>query len=90
VIIDVTGVDVIDTMTANHFMQMIRAASLLGAHCVVTGMSPHTARTIVSIGVDLGSIRTLRSLKDGLKHCLHYLHGRSSGAATREEAQWTS
>jgi rsbT co-antagonist protein RsbR len=76
VIIDVTGIDTIDTMTSSHFLGMIRAAELLGAHCVVTGMSPHAAQTMVGLGVDLGSIHTLRSLKQGLEHCLRFLQSR--------------
>ena len=74
VIIDLTGLDVIDTMTASHFSQMVRAAQLLGAHCVITGLSPDLARTLVGLGVDLGELVTLRSLKDGLRHCLIRLH----------------
>ena len=73
VIIDVTGVDDIDTATANSFTQMIRAAQLLGAYCVVTGVSPEAAQTIVDLGVGFTSVPTLRSLKDGLVHCLRRL-----------------
>jgi rsbT co-antagonist protein RsbR len=69
VIVDVTGVDVVDTMTADHLIRMIRAARLLGAYCVLTGLSPDVAQTLVRIGVDLRGIRTLRSLKEGLKSC---------------------
>ena len=74
VIIDVTGIDVLDTMTANHFIQMVRAARLLGTSCVITGVSPQIARTIVEIGIDLDEIDTLRSLKEGLVFCLRKLH----------------
>ena len=52
VIIDVTGIDAIDIMTSNHFLRMIHAAQLLGAHCVVTGMSPDAARTMADLGVE--------------------------------------
>lgn len=69
VIVDVTGVDIVDTMTADHLIRMIRAARLLGAYCVLTGLSPDIAQTLVRIGVDLRGIRTLRSLKEGLKAC---------------------
>lgn len=78
VIIDVTGVDVIDTMTADHFAKMIRGAELLGAHCVVTGLRANLAQTMAAIGVELGGVPTLRSLKEGLKHCLRHI-GRSKG-----------
>jgi rsbT co-antagonist protein RsbR len=73
VIIDVTGVDVVDTMTADHFVKMIKSAQLLGVYCVVTGVSGEIAQTLVRIGVDLGPVKTLRSLKDGLKDCFMYL-----------------
>lgn len=73
VIIDITGVEVVDTMTADHFIKMIKAAGMLGAFCVVTGINPDVAQTLSRIGVDLGGVATLRSLKDGLRHCLAYL-----------------
>lgn len=74
VILDVTGIEVIDTMTANHFVQLIRAVQLLGARCVLTGVSPNIARTVVEIGIDFGTVETLRSLKEGLVYCLRQLH----------------
>jgi len=81
VIVDVTGIDTIDTMTAGHFSQMIRAAQLLGAYCVVTGLSPEIARALVAIGVDLGDVTTLRSLKEGLRHCLLHVHEHERNSA---------
>lgn len=73
VIIDITGVDVVDTMTADHLMQMVKAASFLGAFCVMTGISPELAQTLARIGVDLPRVKTLRSLKDGLEACFERL-----------------
>jgi rsbT co-antagonist protein RsbR len=73
VIIDVTGVDVVDTMTADHFVKMIKSAQLLGVYSVITGVSPDIAQTLVRIGVELGPVKTLRSLKEGLKDCFLYL-----------------
>lgn len=70
VIIDVTGVQVLDTRTADHFLTMVRAASLLGASCVLTGIRPELAQTLVAGGVDLGRVRTLRSLRQGIEACL--------------------
>ena len=70
VIVDLTGVDVVDTMTANHLLQMIRAAALLGAFCVLSGISPLIAQTLVQLDVDLSEIATVRSLKEGLQTCL--------------------
>ncbi|ADO69749.1 STAS domain-containing protein [Stigmatella aurantiaca] len=80
VIIDITGVEVVDTMTANHFIKMVKAARLLGAYCVVTGISPMIAQTLVQIGVDLSEIKTLGSLKEGLRECFLYLRKRLGAA----------
>jgi anti-anti-sigma regulatory factor len=66
VIVDVTGVDVVDTQTADHFINMVRAANLLGAHCMITGVSPQIAQTLTQIGVDLSGIKTLSNLQAGL------------------------
>jgi len=66
VIVDVTGVDVVDTQTADHFIKMVRAANLLGAHCMITGISPQIAQTLTQIGVDLSGIKTLSNLQAGL------------------------
>lgn len=73
VIVDVTGVDIVDTATANHLLQMIRAASLLGAFCVVSGIAPQVAQTLVQLDVDLSTIRTVRNLKEALKECIRHL-----------------
>jgi rsbT co-antagonist protein RsbR len=70
VIVDLTGVDIVDTMTANHLLQMIRAASLLGAFSVLSGISPQIARTLVQLDVGLTEITTVRNLKEALKTCL--------------------
>ena len=75
VIIDITGVDVVDTMTADHFVKMIRAAGMLGAYCVVSGITPEVAQTLVRIGVELDGVRTVRNLKDALKRCFVHLAG---------------
>jgi len=66
VIVDITGVEVVDTQTADHFIKMIRAASLLGVTCMITGIRPQIAQTITQIGIELGGIRTLRNLEAGL------------------------
>jgi rsbT co-antagonist protein RsbR len=73
VIMDITGVDMVDTKTADYFVRIIKAASLLGAHCVLTGIRPAVAQTLVEIGVDLSGITTLRTLRDGLKACMRQM-----------------
>ncbi len=74
IIIDITGVELVDTNTANSMLKMTRAARLLGTMCVLTGIRPEIARTMVQLGVELDGIRTLRSLKDGLRECFAFLH----------------
>ena len=72
-IIDVTGVELVDTKTADYLLKVARAASLLGTRCVLTGLSPAVAQTLVEIGADLTEVRTLRNLKAGLLDCLRHL-----------------
>lgn len=73
VIIDITGVEVVDTKTADYLLKVVRAAGLLGTRCVLTGLSPAVAQTLVEIGADLSEVRTLRNLKAGLLDCLRFL-----------------
>jgi rsbT co-antagonist protein RsbR len=72
-IIDITGVEMVDTKTADYLLKVVRAASLLGTRCVLTGLSPAVAQTLVEIGADLTEVRTLRNLKAGLLDCLRFL-----------------
>jgi rsbT co-antagonist protein RsbR len=68
VIIDITGIEVMDTRTADHFVRMAKAVGLLGAECVLTGINPQIAQTIVHMGIDMAGVRTHRSLRDALYH----------------------
>jgi rsbT co-antagonist protein RsbR len=68
VILDLTGVSVVDTAVANHLMKTVQAAELLGTSCLLTGISPAIAQTLVHLGVDLGQIATCATLKMGLAH----------------------
>lgn len=70
VILDLTAVDVVDTTTADQLLRIVRAVGLLGASVVVTGIRPGVSQTLVSLGVDLGKIKTLRNLEEGLRACL--------------------
>lgn len=70
-IIDITGIEVMDTGTADHFIRMAKAVRLLGAECVLTGMNPQIAQTVVHMGVDMEGVTTHRSLRDAL----HYMTG---------------
>jgi rsbT co-antagonist protein RsbR len=66
-VIDITGIDVMDTRTADHFMRMSRAVHLLGARCVLSGVNPAIAQTMVHMGVDMQGVEFHRSLRDALK-----------------------
>lgn len=66
VIIDITGIEVMDTNTADHFLRMARAVRLLGADCVLTGISPAIAQTIVQMGVEMGDVTVHRTMRHAL------------------------
>jgi rsbT co-antagonist protein RsbR len=69
-IVDLTGVDTVDTATADHLLKVMRAVGLLGARCVITGIQPSVAQIIVALGLDMHGVITLRSLREGLKYCM--------------------
>lgn len=71
-ILDLTGVDLISTSTAEHLVRIIRAIDLLGARAVITGIRPAVAQSIVSLGLDLSKMTTLRNLQEGLKACMRW------------------
>ena len=66
-IIDITGIEVMDTSTADHFIRMARSVGLLGAKCVLSGIRPNIARTIVHMGIDLTGIESYRTMREALK-----------------------
>ena len=66
-IVDITGIDVMDTRTADHFLRMSRAVRLLGARCMLSGVNPTIAQTMVHMGVEMHGIEFHRSLRDALK-----------------------
>ncbi len=63
-IIDITGVPTVDTLTAQHLLKTVTAARLMGAECIISGIRPQIAQTIVHLGVDLGDVTTKASLAD--------------------------
>jgi rsbT co-antagonist protein RsbR len=66
VVIDLTGVPAVDSAVANHLLQTVRAAKLLGASAVVTGISTENAQTLTRIGVDLSGLVTTSDLQSGI------------------------
>ncbi|MFG3059628.1 STAS domain-containing protein [Streptomyces sp. NPDC048231] len=70
-ILDITGVPTVDSLVAQHLMKTVAAARLMGAECIVSGIRPAIAQTIVHLGIDLGSVITRASLADALAYALH-------------------
>ncbi|MER7566933.1 STAS domain-containing protein [Streptomyces sp. NPDC097941] len=69
-ILDITGVPTVDSLVAQHLMKTVAAARLMGAECIVSGIRPAIAQTIVHLGIDLGSIITRAGLADALAYAL--------------------
>jgi rsbT co-antagonist protein RsbR len=63
-IIDITGVPTVDTLVSQHLLKTVAAARLMGADCIISGIRPQIAQTIVHLGVDLGQITTKATLAD--------------------------
>lgn len=84
VVLDITGVPVVDSDVANHLIQTVQAARLLGASVIITGVSPANAQTLVRIGVDLNRLKTTSSLQSGIEECGKLL--RTTAVAADEAA----
>ncbi|WP_434458401.1 STAS domain-containing protein [Stutzerimonas urumqiensis] len=69
-IIDITGVPTVDTMVAQHLLKTVTAAKLMGAKCIISGIRPQIAATIVHLGVELGDVVTKSSLADAFRLAL--------------------
>jgi rsbT co-antagonist protein RsbR len=73
VIVDLTGVELIDTKTADHFVKMVRAVELVGASCMVSGIRPAVAQTLVELGIDFANLKTLGNLRHALAQAIRSL-----------------
>lgn len=88
VVIDVTGVPSVDTKVANHLVQTVEAARLMGAVSIVTGIAPDIAQTMVRLGIDLMRIRTVGDLQSGIEEAerlLGYTVVKSAGTERPDE-----
>jgi rsbT co-antagonist protein RsbR len=79
-ILDTTGVPTVDTLTAQHLLKAVAATRLMGAECIISGIRPQIAQTIVHLGVNLGDVLTKASLADAFRVALKKL-GHSIGTA---------
>jgi len=66
IILDILGVLTVDTAVANHILKIARAAKFMGCDCIISGMSPAVAQTLVHLGIDVGDIITTTTLKYAL------------------------
>ena len=87
-IVDITGVPMVDTLTAQHLLKTVNAVHLMGAECIISGIRPQIAQTIVQLGIDLAGVVTKASLADAFRTALQRT-GRSLRAmpADSEAAQ---
>jgi rsbT co-antagonist protein RsbR len=69
-IIDITGVPTVDTLVAQHLIKTVAATRLMGAECIISGIRPQIAQTIVHLAIDLGTITTKANLADAFKVAL--------------------
>jgi rsbT co-antagonist protein RsbR len=69
-IIDLTGIETMDTTSADHFLRMARSVTLLGARCALSGIHPLIARTIIHMGLDLGGLKSFRTMREALRFCV--------------------
>ncbi len=69
-IIDITGVPTVDTLVAQHLLKTVAAARLMGADCIISGIRPQIAQTIVHLGVELGNVATRATLADAFRLAL--------------------
>ncbi len=90
-IIDITGVPTVDTLVAQHLLKTVTAARLMGADCIISGIRPQTAQTIVHLGVNLADVVTKATLADAFRLALKRvgtsinLGQKKSGAAKESE-----
>ncbi|MBK9714974.1 MAG: PAS domain-containing protein [Kouleothrix sp.] len=74
IIIDITGVPIVDTGVASHLVRTVQAAQLLGCQSILVGISPEIAQTLVGLGVDFSRITTRATLQNGLEYALKRLN----------------
>ncbi len=85
VVMDITGVPTVDSAIANHLIQTVQAARLMGATVIVSGLSPEVAHALVRIGVDLSAVSTVGALQDGIEaaeQLLGYVVSRAGDTVT--------
>jgi len=80
VILDISGVPMIDTAVAQHLFKTIQGAQLMGSESIISGVRPETAQAMVHLGIDIGTVRSRSTLRDALQLALAMLDQGRSGA----------
>ncbi len=74
IILDIQGVAAVDTAVANHLIKIAKATRLMGCSCIISGISPAVAQTLVQLGIDLGSIKSNSTLQEALASSFEMLN----------------
>ena len=82
-ILDITGVPTVDTLVAQHLLKTVAATRLMGADCIVSGIAPQTAQTMVQLGIDLSEVVTRASLADALAMAIARVEAHAQRSAGR-------
>jgi rsbT co-antagonist protein RsbR len=88
-VMDISGVVTVDTAVANNFIRITQATRLMGCDCIISGISPNVARTLVELGANVGEVRTTATLRDALQLALATIeptvrNGKASGRVQAE------
>jgi rsbT co-antagonist protein RsbR len=87
VVMDVTGVPIVDTTVANHLVQTVRAARLIGATTVITGLSAQVSEALITLGTDAGVLNTAGDLQGGIEEAERILGHEVTGQAAPDGAR---
>ena len=82
-IIDITGVPTVDTLVAQHLLKTVAAARLMGADCIISGIRPQIAQTIIHLGIDLSEVVTKATLADAFAVALQRTGATVARVSTR-------
>jgi rsbT co-antagonist protein RsbR len=85
-ILDLTGVEMVDTKVASHLIELVSAIRLLGAEGIVAGIKPNVAQTMVALGLDLSQITTQQNLRAALGHCIRKMSAEKQASPVRADA----
>ena len=87
-IMDISGVGVIDTAVANYLIKVTKATRLMGCECTISGVSPSIAQTIVDLGIDVGRVRTTATMQDALSEAFRHIG--STGIGKPKSKAWAA